>query len=179
MYKGTNYLNLKKEVGFLSFKEEDFAKTIEGFENVYNELGANDQAALDSFLSALGIVVKEDALSVEARNVFQVRALSKKAIAAKDLLKLLDNRGLELTADEIDNVVDRAEELECYRSEIHPYTALNLVLDELYPEDEDEDEDEDDDWEEDCEDEKDEDKGGLKKTIHAFVISIEDRDVDE
>lgn len=155
-YKGVHYSELKNQIGFLPVKGQDIEAVFPAFINSVKMLESdNDKNAVYAFLEALGVKIVDGEFILEALNVFDVRALSKKYLAAHYAQNQLKAAGCETDdEDQIDEIVDKAAEIPVYGKWYDGRLGIDQVIPEYLPEDE-EDEEEEEDYDE--EDEEDED----------------------
>ena len=158
-YKGVHYSELKNQIGFLPVKGQDIEAVFPAFINSVKMLESdNDKNAVYAFLEALGVKIVDGEFVLEALNVFDVRALSKKYLAAHYAQNQLKAAGCETDdGDQIDEIVDKAAEIPVYGKWYDGRLGIDQVIPEYLPEDEEDEEDEEEDYDEEDEDGEEED----------------------
>lgn len=158
-FKGVHYSELKNQVGFLPVIGKDIEAVFPAFINSVKMLESdNDKNAVYAFLEALGVKINGENFEMNALNVFDVRALSKKYLAANFTKNAIENAGYEVQdEDEVDEIVDKASEIDVYGKRTDGRLAILQILPDYLPEEEEDEEEEEEDYDEEDEDGEEED----------------------
>ena len=173
-FKGVHYGDLKDKVGFIPVVADEIAKVTPAFFNAIEMLESeNDKNAIKDFCKALGIVLNDEGMGMGALGLFDVRALSKKYLAAKRLESIAEECDYEFDSeDEADEIVDKAANLDGWKKATDGNPALYEAIQDYLPEEEEEDEDEEEDDCDDCDGSCgcNDDEENKKEKVFTFVI---------
>lgn len=133
MFSSIAYKDLKRKLEFIPVKGDVIAEKIPGLGKALENIDITERKVIIDFLSELGFTFNVDGTeNFTTLSLFDVRALSKKYLAAKTLDRIIDTYGKELSEEEKDDLVDKASTLPSWKKATDGKIALYEVTHELF-----------------------------------------------